>query len=196
MAKDNPITHPFYAGVAGGFGSTTWEGLVPAVNNQSAALSLSTPTGATEGGGVWGFLAGYEFTRYFAIEANYLHFPNARISFNPISLFSFLNNGMTEFITQTETINLMGKIMLALPNSSARIFSSAGAAGIHREDALYDHWHASPTFGVGLNYDISPHFMGEIAGNYTAGYGEAQLNPTDVYFPFLYSVTVRLAYRF
>jgi hypothetical protein len=196
MAGEDKFKYPFYLGAAGGYGSTTWEGLVPTLNNQSVALSLSTPTGASEGGGVWGFFGGYEITRYFAVEANYLHFPNARVSFDPISLFSFLNDGLTEFITQTETVNLMGKVMLIIPKTDIRVFSGAGAAGVHREDFLYDHWRLSPTFAVGFNYNFKPHLMGEIAANYTAGYGKAQLNPTDVYFPFLYSVTIRLAYRF
>ena len=86
--------------------------------------------------------------------------------------------------------------MLFIPKSGVRAYSSFGAAGIHREDVLYDHWHLSPTFGIGLNYNFTPHVMGTLGANYTAGYGEAQLNPTDVYFPFLYSITLQLAYRF
>ena len=196
MAGTDKFQHHFYIGGAGGYGSTTWEGLVPSIQNQNIAMSLSTPTHVTEGGGVWGVFSGYELNRYFALEVGYMHYPDAHVSFDPISLFSFMNNGLTTLNTRTETVNLMGKVMLFIPKTEIRAYSSFGAAGIHRDDAIYDHWHLSPAFGIGVNYDFTPHLMGEIGANYTAGYGEAQLNPTTVYFPFLYSLSLRLAYKF
>jgi hypothetical protein len=196
MAAEEPFKYRMYLGGIGGSGSTTWGGLVPTRENQNVAMSLSTPTKVTEGGGVWGFFGGYEFTPFFAVEANYMKYPDATVFFDSMSLFSFINDNLTEFTTKTETVALMGKIMLVIPKANIRAFSSVGAAEVHRQDDLYNHWRLSPAFGVGLNYNFTPHFMGEIGGNYTAGYGEAQLNPTDVYFPFLYSVTLRFAYRF
>lgn len=195
MANETPQKHPFYLGAGVGYGSTTWDGIVPPEKNKNLAMSLSTPNTVQEGGVVGGIFAGYEFSRYFALETNYFRFPTAHVFFDKISLFSFMNEGMTELITHTETVNLMAKIILTIPQTSIRAFSSAGAAGIHRFDILYDHWRLSPTFGVGLNHNVTPHVMAEIAANYTAGYGESQLNPSDVYFPFLYSVLIRLAYR-
>ena len=189
------FAHPFYVGAAGGAGSTTWEGLVPTKTNQNLAMNLSTPTTVNEGGGVYGFFGGYEFGPYFAIEASYMHYPSAHVYFDEVSLFSFMNDGLTAFTTKTETVNVMAKIMLIIPHTLIRAYSSAGAAEVHRNDILADHWHLNPTFGLGLNYNFTPHLMGELAANYTAGYGEAQLNPTDVYFPFLYSGFLRLAYR-
>lgn len=186
----------FYIGLLGGYGSTTWRGLVPTKENQNLALNLSTPIHVTEGGGAWGVLAGYEFIPAFALEASYMHFPKADVFFDPESLFSFNNNDLVTLRTRTETINLMGKIMLPILNSAFRIYSSAGIAGVHRSDILEKNWRASPTFGVGINYRLGTHIMAEIGGNYTAGYGESQLSPTDSYFPFLYSVTARLSYRF
>lgn len=193
---DRAFKHPFYLGVVGGTGSTTWEGLVPSQENQNIALSMSTPIHVHEGGNVWGFLTGYEFTPYFALEANYLHYPDATIHFDSMSLFSFKNDGLLEFTTQTEMFSLIGKIMLIIPNSKIRVFSSAGFAEVHRKDMNKNQWRASPTFGVGFNYHLTDHFMGEFGGNYTAGFGESQLNPADSYFPFLYSVSLRLAYCF
>lgn len=188
-------THPFYLGVASGYGSTTWDGIVPPEKNKNLAMSLSTPLMVHEGGAVWGAFLGVELNRYFALETNYFRFPNARVIFDKGSLFSFMNHGMTEFITHTETVNLMGKVMLIIPHTSIRVFSSVGAAGVHRNDLLYDNWRLSPTFGFGFNHDFTPHWMGEIGATYTAGYGESQLNPADVYVPFLYSVLLRVAYR-
>ncbi|KTD16090.1 outer membrane beta-barrel protein [Legionella jordanis] len=188
--------HPLYIGVMGGYGSTTWQGLVPTEENQNLALSMSTPIDVTEGGGVWGVMAGYEFLSAFAVEFNYMRYPDAEISFDPMSLFSFENDNLVSFKTKTETLSLMAKIMLPINNSSLRLFSSAGAAGVHREDILVDDWRLSPTFAAGLNYRFKEHFMAELAGTYSAGYGESQLNPSNTYFPFLYAVTARLAYFF
>ena len=82
--------------------------------------------------------------------------------------------------------------------SQQRIYSSirTQSANLHREDMIVNEWRVSPTFGVGFIYPITNHIIGELAGNYTAGFGESQLNPVDTYYPFLYSVTARLAYRF
>src|SRR5262245_58450979 len=81
--RPNPFQHPFYVGVLGGYGSTTWDGLVPTEENQNIALSLSTPLMVREGGGVWGLFAGYEFIPFFAIETSYMHYPAATITFDP-----------------------------------------------------------------------------------------------------------------
>lgn len=188
--------HPLYVGVIGGYGSTTWKALVATDENQNLALMLSTPTNAKEGGATWGFLLGYEFAPYFALEGNYVHYPDSTIYFNSISLFSFTHQNSLSFTTKTDSISLMGKIMLQIPRSNFRVYSSAGIASLYRKDLIVDDWRATPTFGVGVNYNFTEHFMGEIAGIYTAGFGESQLSPVDTYFPFLYSVTARLAYRF
>lgn len=189
--------HPrFYIGALGGYASTTWHGLVPSQENQNLALNVSTPIHTREGGAGWGAFVGHEFSRSFAIEFSYMHYPKAEISFDAASLFSFENNESTTFSTKTETVSLTGKIMLPIYNTSLRLFSSAGVAGVHRDDLLVEDWRLSPTFSVGLNTPLGEHLMAEIAGNYTAGYGESQLNPVNTFFPFLYSVVGRLAYFF
>lgn len=193
---NNEFKHPIYIGAIGGFGSTTWAGLVPSQTHQNSAMSMSTPISAQEGGHVWGVLAGYEFSPYFALEGNYMRYPRANIFFDTLSLFSFNYFGLTGFATETETLSLMGKVMLIIPDTKMRVYSSAGASNVHRQDMIVDDWRLSPTFGFGLNYRFTNHFMGELGGNYTAGFGESQLNPTDTYFPFLYSISLRLAYCF
>jgi hypothetical protein len=187
---------PIYIGVLGGYGSTTWAGLVPRQENINIATNLSTPIKVEEGGGVWGVLAGYELIPNFALELSYIQYPSASVLFDEESLFAFDNDGLTNFETQTDTINLMGKFMFYLPRTAVRVFSSAGVAAIHRNDLLLNEWRYDPTFGVGFNYHFTERLMAELAGNYTAGFGEAQLNPTNTYFPFLYSVSLRLAYCF
>jgi hypothetical protein len=187
--------HPLYAGISTGYGSTTWYGLVPAQNNKNVAMSMSTPVNVKEGGIVWGLFVGYEFIPAFALEANYMHFPNARLNFDKDSLFAFNNNGLTYLNTHTEMGSLMAKIMLMIPSTPVRAYSSFGAAIVHRADDINVHNRVSPTFGMGLNYDVTEHTMLELAANYTAGYGESELNPVNDYIPFLYSLVLKLAYR-
>lgn len=191
-----PSKHPLYVGIIGGFGSTTWQGLVPNKKNQNVALNMSTPINAKEGGAAWGALVGYEFSPYFAIEANYMRYPDSIVYFDEFSLFSFTHDGETSFKTKTDSISLMGKIMLLIPNSNFKIYSSAGATNLYRKDMIVDDWRVSPTFGVGVIYNFTEHFMGELAGSYTTGFGESLLSPADTYFPFLYSITAHIAYRF
>jgi hypothetical protein len=185
-----------YLGLIGGYGSTTWEGLVPNKAKQNSALNLSTPIKVNEGGAVWGIFGGYEFIPAFAVELSYMNFPKAKVFFDPMSLFSFENNDKLSFLTKTDSLNLMAKVMLSILKTSFKFYSSAGVAGLHRHDLLANHWRLSPSFGVGINYPLGKHCMAEIGGNYTAGYGESQLSPTDSFYPFLYSITARLAYRF
>lgn len=191
------VNNPFYVGILGGMGSTTWKGLVPSQAEQNLALNMSTPIEAQEGGHVWGGIIGFEVNPFFAFQANYIHYPTARVFFDSISLFSFNHFDLSDFTTRTESISFLGKVMLIFPDSKLRLFSSAGAGMVHRQDMIInDNWHLGPSFEVGLNYPVNDRIMAEVAGNYVAGFGESQLNPTDAYFPFLYSVSIRLAYCF
>ena len=188
--------NPFYVGALGGYGATTWAGLVPSEQNLNLALSISTPVQAQEGGGVWGVFFGWEFFPTFAVEASYVRYPDATITFDEMSMFSFMNDNQTSFVSRTQTASIIAKVMLLIPNSSFRLYSSAGAAEVFRDDMLLSESRVSPTFGGGINYHLTDKFMLEVVGNYTAGFGESQLNPADTYFPFLYSVTARLALCF
>jgi hypothetical protein len=190
------LNQSFYVGAIGGYGSTTWQGLVPNEEHKNSALQLSTPIKVEEGGAVWGFLAGYEIIPAFALEAYYLRYPNAGVLFDESSLFSLDHDDAVRLDTKTEALNLMGKIMLPIPHTTLSIYSGAGAAWVHREDLIVNHWRLSPTFAVGINYRLAKHAMIGFGGSYTAGYGESQLSPTDTFFPFLYEVSARLAFRF
>ena len=195
LAASTPIKNPFYLGLAGGYGSSTWGWLVPNKEQQSPALMLSMPLSVTEGGGVWGVFSGYEFTKNFAAEITYLHFADAKVAFSDLSLFSFDHEGQSSFITQTETVSVMGKFILPIAPIKSNIYSSLGVAEVHRVDMFRAEWRTSPTFGLGLTHNITPHLMGDFGANYTAGYAEAQLEPTQVFFPFLYSVVFKLSYK-
>lgn len=196
QAGDDTFRYPFYIGASGGYGSTTWGGLVPPGSKSNSALALSTPIRVSEGGGTWGFIGGYEFIPAFAVELGYFRYPNASVFFSKRSLFSYRHHGQVEFTTSTEDVSLSGKIQLIIPRTTIRAFSSFGIAGVHRWDTLANRWRASPTFSAGLNYNLTSHIMAELGANYTGGYGESELTPSDDYVPFLYSFFLRLAFRF
>lgn len=185
-----------YVGAMGGFGSTTWQGLMPKANIQNSALSLSTPVAVHEGGGVWGITAGYEFTPCFAVEANYMFFPDAKLEFDQDSLFAFDNNDETILMTQTQTGSLSAKVMLVLPRTNMRVFSSAGIASVIRDDVVNKVYRISPVFAFGANLVVTDRVMVEIGSNYTAGYGESEINPVEDFIPFLYSIFLKGALRF
>ncbi len=195
-ASCDDFCHPFYAGITAGYGSTTWQGLVPSENKRNLAMSMSTPIDVAEGGALWGLFAGYEFSPFFALEGSYNRYPNAKVTFDTESIFTFDNNGMSYFTTHTETLSAIGKIMLMIPHTKIRAYSSAGVAVIHRWDNISDRNRGTPTFGIGANYNLTDHIMAELGGTYTAGYGESEIEPVNDYMPFLYSGFIRLAYRF
>lgn len=186
--------HPFYFGIAAGYGSTTWEGLVPARNNQSIAMSMSTPIDVTEGGRSGGIFLGYEFIPFFALEGSYIRYPDASVNFGTDSIF-FFDNGFTSLNTSTESTSLMGKFMVVIPHTEIRAYSMAGIAVTHRWDSLNEAYRGTPTFGLGVNYNIADQVMLELAGTYTAGYGESEITPVNDYMPFLYAILFKLAYR-
>lgn len=192
----NRYNYPFYVGMTGGYGSTTWAGLVPRKEKQGPAINLSTPILVKEGGGVWGIFAGVEPIPYFALEVSYLHFPSATIHFDDMSLFAFNHDWKTELVTHTEAISGMAKLMIFIPHTDVRIYSGVGAAAVHRKDLIIDTWRLNPMFGAGVNYNVTSHVIGEIGATYIAGYGESELNPAEDFVPFLYTVFLRLAYRF
>ncbi len=186
--------HPFYVGVSGGYGSTTWYGLVPDKKHQNDAMTLSTPISTREGGAVWGFLMGYEVLPYLAIEAFYMRYPDATLYFNTDSIY-YLDTNQTTLTSSTETAGVVAKILMLIPHTQIRAFSGAGAAVIHRWDKLNEARRTSPTFVIGANYNITPHLMMELTGSYTAGFGVSELQPANDYMPFLYAGYLTLAYK-
>lgn len=192
----SPSASAFYGGGVFGYGATTWSGLIPSTQNQNVALSISTPKEVEEGGLVWGVVAGYEWTPFFAVEALYRHYPNASVKFDADSIFAFEHDDRLFFRTDTESVNLMAKLMIAIPHVPLRAFSSFGLALVRRTDEIMNQWRGSPSFGMGINHQFTEHVMLEVGANYIAGNGESELNPANDYVPFLFSTTLSLAYRF
>lgn len=186
---------PWFIGAAGGFGSTTWQGLVPNSEHQNSAMSLSTPIDVQEGGGLWGGVAGVEPFQNFQIQFDYLQYPKATVYFDKDSLYSIDNNDSTEFSSTTHTWSIQGKFLVPWEDTKLRLFAGGGVAWMARRDDLLEQDIVTPTFALGLNYLINPRWMVEGVFSYTAGYGESELNPSAHYMPFLYGVFARLMYR-
>jgi opacity protein-like surface antigen len=193
--EESRFAHALYGGGSLGYGSTTWYGLVPQEEKQNINMALYTPISAREGGVVWGGVAGYEFTPQFALEINYQHYPDANMTFDEVSLFAIDHNDNRVLNSNTEVVFVLAKFMLLIPNTPARVYSGFGIGDVHRNDLINNHWQFSPSFGAGINYTATPHVMAELAANYTAGYGESELNPVNDYVPFLYSICAKLIYR-
>jgi hypothetical protein len=191
----NHTQYPFYAGLTIGYGTTTWGELVAPVD-ETMMMLLSTPTKVDEGGTIGGAFIGYELFPSFDIELSYMHYANARIFVDPMSLITYDYGVIDSFVSRTNNYSLVGKFLVPIPHSKARIFSSIGPAVTHRQDVVYDHWRLTAAFNVGFDIDISERLMMEIGGNYTAGTGKSEIDPIVDYIPFLYSGYGRLAWRF
>ncbi len=195
VVTNDRFINPFYLGINYGFGSTTWGALVPRPARQNSAMSWSVPKNVIEGGAVYGFIAGYEISPFFAVEAAYSHYPRAHITFSEDS-FLTADWGPTELVSSTNAYSLIAKVMMQVPKTYWRVYSDAGLAVVHRRDAIYNYHRTTATFGIGGNYIFSKNWMAEFGGTYTAGYGESELDPAEDYMPFLLSFTLRIAYRF
>ena len=192
---DERIENPWFVGGVVGYGSTTWQGLVPETSKQNAALNLSTPIDAEEGGVAWGIVGGVEAFKNFHLQLDYMHYPRATVYFDPDSLYSINNNDSTEFSSETYTWSVQGKFLVPWRDTNIKFFASGGAAWIARRDDLLKEDTASPTFGIGVNYTFNSHIMSEIAFTYTSGNGQSELNPAEHFIPFLYGVVGRVYYR-
>ena len=186
--------NPIYLGITLGYGSTTWGSLID--KNKHSAANVATPIKVHEGGFVYGFYAGYEFSPYFAIETHYTHYQTADVYFLKTSDYYILYK-IKEIRSKTEAYNINAKVMAPFFHTKLRVYADAGAATIHRSDKLArTNWHLGPTFGAGANYLVNSHFMIEAGFQYYTGWGKSQVDPVDNFIPFLYDAQLRLAYRF
>jgi hypothetical protein len=193
---NNTVKSPLYAGVTLGYGATTWGELV-GDPDEAFMMAISTPTSVNENGAMGGAFVGYEIFPAFALEFAYTHYANARMYFDEYSLVTYQYDGIRTLVTHTNNYALVGKFMVPVPHTKGvKIFSSVGPSVTHRQDSIYDHWQLTPTFNLGLDFDVTQHIMVEVGANYTAGTAISEMNPVKDYIPFLYSGFARLAWRF
>ena len=183
-----PFHYPrFYAGLAVGYGETTWNELV----TDDPLVEVSTPIETHDFGTLWGGFLGYQFGRSFALEATYMRYPNTRIFLDDFTFYYPL----TEFTTHSQVFSAIGKFIIPLANDRINAFLDAGIAFTHRNDVLANVTRVAPTFGLGFMSNISRHIITEIGFEYYIGYGKSDHIPVKDYIPFLFGVYFRLGYR-
>ncbi|NNM59092.1 MAG: outer membrane beta-barrel protein [Legionellales bacterium] len=187
-SSDDNIFRPAYIGVLLGYGNTNWDQMV----SQDASTATSTPISAGGSGVAEGITLGYAFTRYFTLEGDYTHFPDATLEFSSYSVY----RPLTETTSKTNAYGLFGKFMLPLDNGKWSPFSEIGPGYVQRNDDLAQKGHFGGAFGVGIDYFMTSHWMTELSLQYYTGYGDSTLKPAYDYIPFLYTVNLRIAYRF
>lgn len=193
--SDEIFSHPLYFGIGAGFGTTTWYALVPKSSKHNVAMAMSTPKHANEGGGAINVFTGVDITKTFGLEFGYFHYANAKINYQADSLFQ-LDHGISSLVSRTENYYFMTKFMVQIKDTAARAYSGIGLGLLHRIDQVNNHYRKTPSFTIGANYNIAEHWMADLNGNFTAGYGASELCPADDFMPFVYSIVARLAYRF
>lgn len=174
--------HGFYLGALTGFGDTNWERLV----SQDQASSNATPSFASGKGAILGGLIGYQFSHYFAIQSEYIHYPDSTVKFNAAAQ-QFLGLNFSQLNTATNYFALLSKFMLPIGESNLSAFSALGFAYVHRHDRMADTGDFRPTFGFGFDYKLSHRVVTELGFSYTPGTGKAVENAAASYIPYLYS---------
>ena len=197
QAASDVIKDHFYVGVLGGSGSGTWSELIMKGGPQEIS-TVSTPIDVHEGGGVWGFLTGYQFTEHYAVQLQYMRFNTARVTLAPYSDYDIDNPNELTFETNTDAFSAITKFMLPLPKAlPLSVYSDFGLALVRRSDSFAHTQQAwSPTFGLGLVYTLNHHWLFDGSFDYIAGYGKSEVDPVYDYIPFLYAGTLKVSYRF
>lgn len=179
--------HPFYIGAIAGYGNTNWQEMI----SLDGVSATSTPIDAGGSGLTLGAMAGYQITRYFAVEGNYMHFPESHITFAPNNVY-----GITSFDSETNEYAVLAKFMVPVGHTKLKIFSEIGPSYVQRNDDMANKGHFGGGFGVGADYDFNARWFTELNLNYFTGFGESELKPAYDYVPFLYTLNLRVGYRF
>ena len=182
-----PEIHPAYVGVSLGYGNTNWQQMI----SQDEITSTSTPVSGSGSGVAAGIVVGYELSSHFAVEANYARFPTSDIKFDLPNVY-----GVDSLTSRTNEYSIVAKFMVPVGTPKIKAFSEIGPAYVQRIDDMAKKGRIGGVFGVGVDYNFSPRWMTELGFQYYTGYGESELKPVYDYIPFLYTINLRLAYRF
>lgn len=206
-----------YFGVNMGNGSTEWKYLVDTTDPHDP--SYTTPSGVTEGGPSWGVVFGYDVSKNFSIEMQYMQFANAHIQLSPYSPYVDANNNqIMSIVSKTDAYSISGKFFAQLGLTRLRAFAAIGAGIVQRTDPLVNYTNSgtayanpppfsnytgksatatcvTPYLSSGLDYSFSRHWILESGFQYYTGFGRTQLDPVASFIPFAWDVYGRLAYQ-
>lgn len=190
-----------YFGVNMGGGSTEWKYLVDTTDPNDP--SYTTPSAVSEGGPSWGVVFGYDVSKNFAVELQYMQFADAKIRLSPYSPYP-----LSSFTTHTDAYSLSGKFLVPLARTKLRAFAAVGVGMVERTDPLvgFDPLKTfsgknktatciTPYMSSGLVYNFNRHWMLESGFQYYTGFGRTQLNPVASFIPFAWDAYGRLAYQ-
>lgn len=190
-----------YFGFNMGGGSTEWKYLVDTTDPNDP--SYTTPTKVTEGGPSWGVVFGYDVSKNFAIEMQYMQFADAHIELSPFSPYP-----ITSMTSRTDAYSLSGKFLAQVGETRLRAFAAIGAGLVERRDPLVNFdpnavfwgdnrnaYCVTPYLSSGVVYSFSRHWMVESGFQYYTGFGKSQLNPVASFIPFAWDAYGRLAYQ-
>lgn len=187
------MDHPVYAGLMLGYGEPTWKQLADEGTDPGDTLTReSVPSYATGGGFAGGPFIGFQFSDRFTIELSYIKFRNTRMNFIPANFYGIGSEGLK---SQTEIYNMIGKFMVPLGLTKAMAYASTGLTIIHRHDTIVNRGFATPNFGAGFFYDITPMFLMQWGFLFTVGDGKSNVRPVKYYVPFTYMIHTSIAYR-
>lgn len=153
--------YPLYVGVIAGYGNTNWQEMI----SLDGVTSTSTPVEAGGSGLTLGAMLGYQINRYFAIEGDYMHFPESHVSFAPNNVY-----GITSFDSNTNDYAVFAKFMVPVGHSKLKIFSEIGPSYVQRNDDMAEKGHFGGGFGVGADYDFNARWFTELNLNYFTGF--------------------------
>ena len=193
----------FYIGPSMGYASTDWGFLVTPnflPNGDWNMAAASAPVAAKDSGADFSVLAGYRFSKYFAIEGSYSYFHNTHVTLDSANYILDKHHvtttgGTYTFNSKTQAIALQLKLSLpitfwGLKNLS--VFSSLGPEVTFRKDMFADTSRIGGVFGAGLDYDFNSRISSQLYFNYYTGYGESNVYPVEGYMPFIYQINTAI----
>tara|TARA_R110000868_G_scaffold410505_1_gene698745 strand:- start:32846 stop:33610 length:765 start_codon:yes stop_codon:yes gene_type:complete len=202
----------FYVGFGMGYGDTDWSQLVNKTNNP--IVQIAAPSSASSGGMTAEAFFGYRLSSYFALEARFVHYPQATVHFNhiyesqlepylPPLPFPLPHNLIPspyhtyDFSTDTADYALVAKFFVPLSRKHhVDMFADFGVNYTTRQDVVTTQGVYSPTFGAGADWRFAPRFVTSFEFEYAPGTGVTSETPAAQYMPFIFNLSFRLAYLF
>lgn len=188
-----------YFGVNMGGGSTEWKYLVDTIDPSDSSTEGFTPVSVSEGGPSWGVVFGYDVSKNFAIELQYMQFADANISFGPDTAYVYpgTTTPLIDMISKTDAYSLSGKFFVPVGgvNTHLRSFAAIGVGTVERYDVLQNSSCVTPYVSAGLDYNFTAHWIVESGFQYYTGFGASQELPADSFIPFAWDAYGRLAYQ-
>ena len=184
-----------YFGVNLGGGWTEWKYLVDTTDPQDLTDAV-TPTNVTEGGPSWGVVFGYDVSKNFAIELQYMRFANSDITFDEFGQISY-NLSSPTIVSKTDAYSLSGKFLVPVGvRTHLRAFAAVGAGLVQRSDIINESASClTPYLSTGLDYNFTRHWIVESGFQYYTGFGASQEYPVTNFIPFAWDAYARLAYQ-